>query len=171
MRPGITFVLALLSAAAGAQSADLADGMTACRAIENDADRLACYDGLAGTEAPPDPQEAPTPPPVPEAAAVPAPPAADAPPPAPENLGAEMLPAKSNEKEKISFSATLTRCGKAANGRYLFYFDNGQVWRQSNDGRLNLGDCKFDVTITKDFFGYKMQQVGEKKRIRIKRIR
>ena len=45
------------------------------------------------------------------------------------------------------------------------------MWKQANDKRLYFRDCQFDVTITKDFFGYKMQQVGEKKRVRIKRMR
>ncbi len=94
------------------------------------------------------------------------------PPPVPENLGAEALPDKPGEDaEPERFSATVTRCGESVDGRYLFYFENGQIWKQAKDNRLYFRDCQFDVTITKDFFGYKMQQAGEKKRIRIRRVR
>ena len=51
------------------------------------------------------------------------------------------------------------------------FFSNGQVWKQSKNDRVHFRDCNFDVTITKDFFGYKMQQEGENRRIRIKRLK
>lgn len=174
MRSDITLVIALLLGGVQVQAADPA----ACRAIIDDAERLACYDALDDTPRPPEPpalgapEAEPAPPLSPEAGAAPEPPADMTPPPAPADLGAEALPdTREEKKEEKSFSATVTRCGEMANGRYLFYFENGQVWKQANDKRLYFRDCQFDVTITEDFFGYKMQQVGEKKRIRIRRVR
>ena len=167
MRIGVAILIALLLGSTQAMAGDVAD----CRAIDNDAERLACYDALASTPEPKEPPPAPAPP-APETKEAPAPAPAAAPPPAPEDLGAEALPDQAREeKTPETFSATVTSCGESVDGRYLFYFDNGQIWKQANDKRLYFRDCKFDVTITKDFFGYKMQQVGEKKRIRIKRMR
>ena len=165
MRPGVSLLLALLLGAAHA--AELDDELGKCRAVSDDAARLACYDALATPAKPPAPPAAPAP--------VTEPVAAEAALPVPEDLGAEALPGKPEkkepEKEKETFSATVTRCTENVDGRYVFYFENGQVWKQAKDNRLYFRECRFDVTITKDFFGYKMQQVGEKKRIRIKRVR
>ena len=172
MRSVVIPVLMVLMGQAHAEAPDMAD----CRTIENDAERLACFDELlsdapparrsnessgAGEESPADVDSAPSST------------TTAAPPPAPADLGAELLPGNQDEgkKEEESFSATVTRCERMADRRYAFYFSNGQIWRQANSDRLYLKDCTFDVTITKDFFGYKMQQVGEKKRIRINRLR
>lgn len=183
MRAGITLTIALLFGGAQVFAADPAT----CRAIADDAERLACYDALGGKTEPPAPPAAPAPveepeaEPMPESEPVlevepaPEPPAQTEtaePPPVPEDLGAEALPDKpGEEKEPEKFAATVTRCGETVDGRYLFYFENGQVWKQANDKRLYFRDCSFDVTITKDFFGFKMQPVGEKKRVRIRRVR
>lgn len=189
MKAKILFISILLITANVVRADDLSDRMRACNAIESDAERLACFDGLLTSKAPVAPVE-PVEPVVPvesvtpveavvPAAAAPAAspePAADvaAPPPATESLGAETLRHKEREaedKEEVRATATVTRCGESAEGRYLFYFSNGQVWKQSKQERLHFRDCNFDVTITKDFFGYKMQQVGEKRRIRIRRLK
>jgi len=50
------------------------------------------------------------------------------------------------------------------------YFDNEQLWKQSGAGRYRFSECDFDVTITKDFFGYKMKIDGGKT-LRVKRER
>lgn len=152
-------VLILLALNVCAQADDLGERVRYCSAIENDDLRLACFDGLTGLDAPSAPQV------VAEVAA---------PPPAPENLGAERLRHKERAveaEEEINVTATVTRCSEGGNDRYVFYFDNGQVWKQSNNDRVRFRDCNFDVTITKDFFGYKMQQEGETRRIRIKRVK
>ncbi|MDJ0710214.1 MAG: hypothetical protein QNJ14_07495 [Woeseiaceae bacterium] len=181
MRPDVTLFVVLLLGSASAQASGLADALENCRALDDDAARLACYDALVPAAGPAEEAtvaQVPT-----EIAAVPpaqnttvtteTPETAAALPSVPADLGAESLPRNPDnaDKEKESFSATVTRCGESVDGRYLFYFDNGQVWKQSKDNRLHFRDCQFDVTITKDFFGYKMQQVGEKKRIRIRRMR
>lgn len=167
MKTKISAVLILLTAGTGALADELGDRVRECGAIENDAARLACYDGLviAAASAAPVPPAAPVAPVVAEAAS---------PPPAPASLGAETLRHKdraAKAEEEIGVSATVTRCGENADGRYVFYFSNGQVWKQSKNDRVHFRDCNFNVTITKDYFGYKMQQDGEKRRIRIKRLK
>ena len=165
-------ILALLIAGTSAHADDLSDRLRECKAIGDDAARLACYDGLVRAEV----SAAPAAPVAPVASVAPAAPVAEAasPPPAPASLGAETMPQKDRTgeaAEKVEVSATVTRCGENADGRYVFYFSNGQVWKQSKNDRVYFRDCNFDVTITKDFFGYKMQQEGEKRRIRIKRVK
>jgi hypothetical protein len=89
-----------------------------------------------------------------------------------DDLGSETLPRSSrDDAEKLEVRATVSRCEKDYRKKYLFHFDNGQIWKQMNDKRLSFKECNFDVTITKDFFGYKMQIDGEKSRIRIARVK
>ena len=73
--------------------------------------------------------------------------------------------------ETVSIRATVTKCRQDGNKKYYFYLENGQVWKQSDRKRLKYEDCNFDVTIIKDFFGSKMQQDGEDRRIRITRVK
>ena len=153
-------ILALLVAGTNAHADNLSGRIQECKSIGEDAARLACYDGLLPADLP----------------AAPAAPIAEAtsPPPAPASLGAETMREKDRTgeaAEKLEVSATVSRCGESADGRLIFYFSNGQVWKQSKDDRVYFRDCNFDVTITKDFFGYKMQQVGENRRIRIRRLK
>jgi hypothetical protein len=171
MTTKMSILLILLTTTTVVQADDLGDRVSECGAIENDATRLACFDGLATSNASvsPKPSVAPNPPAATEPVAEVA-----SPPPAPENLGAETLRHKdraAEDKEELEVSATVTRCSESVGGRHFFYFSNGQVWKQSKNDRVHFGDCKFDITITKDFFGYKMQEVGEKRRIRIKRVK
>lgn len=89
-----------------------------------------------------------------------------------DDLGAESVRTESEEvAEALNASATVTKCKKSESNRYFFYFANGQVWRQTDGKRLKYTDCEFDVTITKDFFGYKMEVAGGKSRIRVTRVK
>jgi len=131
------------------------DELRRCTAIDDATLRLACYDRLGGYQ-----KTAPMT--VSEEVAVP-----------PEELGAESLSRKDDEKEEpTAVAARVTRCTKgASNKKYVFYLEGGQVWKQISDKRLHFKDCDFNVTISKDFFGYKMQQEGEKVRFRVSRVR
>ena len=170
-------MLALPLASFAAQAESLDDRLRACSKIESDAARLTCYDELttARAAASPEPATAPEPVSGPEPVREREPVTeVVGPPPAPESLGAETLRQKdrgAEDKDEVEYAATVTRCSKRPDGRYVFYFSNGQVWKQSKNDRVYFRDCNFDVTITKDFFGYKMQQEGEKRRIRIKRLK
>ncbi len=147
---------------------DVSAGLEHCSTIDDATARLACYDELSGRQMPPD--VAP--------AVVPAPPP-ESPPEAPaqastgssiDELGSESL-SGAPEKEELAVRATVTKCQKDSRKRYFFFFENGQVWKQASDKRLYFRDCNFEVTITKDYFGYKMQRDGEKGRTRISRVK
>ncbi|MBT8090786.1 MAG: type VI secretion protein [Gammaproteobacteria bacterium] len=153
---GMLFLGAPLLSHAEAASPDT---LRACSAIDDASARLACYDEAVGR-------------PAPAASTIATPPAETRAEKTLDDLGAETLPGASRaEDEAIAVRATVTGCKKDARKKYMFFFENGQVWRQSSDKRVYFKDCNFDVTISKDFFGYKMQKDGDKGRIRISRIK
>jgi len=89
-----------------------------------------------------------------------------------DDIGSETLPKGAREEvEKLEVRAKVSRCEKDFRKKYRFYFDNGQIWTQTSDKRLYFKDCNFEVTITQDFFGYKMRADGEKRQIRISRVK
>lgn len=151
------FLVGMISC--GVPSMSIADDITAgelqhCSAIDDSSLRLACYDRLSGRQ-----ESAPIAP-------------AARPEPTADDFGSESLPRdRKDNDEKLAIEVRVTRCTKNSRKKYFFYFDNGQVWKQASDKRLYFRDCDFNVTITKDYFGYKMQQEGEKRRIRISRIK
>ena len=146
-----------------------------CSSIDDASARLDCYDELSGRQAseqkPSAASSEPAPAAAPVAASAPAPAAASAPAAAPvvDDIGSEQL--RGNGPEKISAQAMVTRCSESSDGRYFFHLNNGQVWKQVKSTQVYFSDCEFGITISKDFFGYKMQPDGEKSRIRISRVR
>jgi hypothetical protein len=128
-----------------------------CGAIEDATSRLECYDEVAKrASAPQQPVEAPKQP-------VESAPVKDKP---------ETAKKVDEEGERDeTFAATVTRCEEAYDGKYFFFFDNGQVWKQVKADRERYRDCDFNVTVTRDWFGYKMQRDGKKRRIRISRVK
>lgn len=70
-----------------------------------------------------------------------------------------------------SFTTTVTRCEKSYDGKYLFFFENGQTWKQVKTDRERYQNCNFTVTVTRDWFGYKMQRDDNDRRIRISRVK
>jgi len=169
--------MALILGSAQTSRADdaLLEEMRRCATIPASMERLACFDEAIG---PPDPAaQAAAPEPAAKAIEETAPeedrqPAA---PPATEgsldDLGAKPLLEPDDGSEKLAIRARVTRCEKDARKKYYFVFDNGQVWKQVSDRRLSYKQCDFEVTITKDFFGYKMQPDGEKRRVSIARVK
>jgi hypothetical protein len=146
-----------------------------CANIPEATARLACYDELSDPQRPEPPAEVASPPPASPPPASPPEPevvveeALSAPEPMSRELGEEQLPmAQRNEAE---FAGTVRRCEQNARGKWVFWFENGQVWEQRDRDRIRFDDCHFEVKITKDMFGYKMQRAGERRRIRIGRIK
>ncbi len=134
------------------------DELRRCSLIDDASARVACYDKFSGRQAPAEISPGTSFEPSPQSSL--------------DDLGSEALHRDGDDKnEKLAVRATVTRCSKGVHDRYFFYLDNGQVWKQSKNSHLYFKDCEFTVTITKDFFGYKMQQDGEKRRIRILRIK
>ncbi len=170
----------LLGVAATAETS-VEENLKQCRVLEDQAVRLACYDEVASRK-----PEAERPAPavvktdtaaeqtseetdsVTDAVAE----VADAPPANDDRLatlGQEQVGVK--KSEELELQARVVRCEKDGFRRYFFYFENGQVWKQKSDRRLSYKECDFNITITKDVFGYKMLPEGETRRIRIARIK
>lgn len=164
--------LAVFALASQGQAAEIRD----CRSIEDNAERLACYDGLSSppspTPAPPEaaakrveisaePVETPTPT-TESTAAEPA--VLD------DSIGKERIADRRGEEADLIVTGHVTSCREDRSGKYRFYFENGQIWLQKDNKKISWRECDFDVTIEKDFFGYKMLPHGEKRTIRISRI-
>jgi len=132
---------------------DSLDELRSCAALEDNSQRLACYDELGGRQS--------TLPAEPQLAVMPV----------PDELGAESLGRSNDEEEALVVVARVIMCKKDVRKKYLFHLEGGQVWRQVSDRRLYWKECDFKVTISKDIFGYKMQLEGEKTRFRVSRIR
>lgn len=186
-RARLVIAVCLLAGAAEAQddSASVAAGMRACASVSAAADRLACFDTLAAAlGAAPAESRAPAP----AAAARAESPAAGttAAPTEPQPAAAAAASAAGRplddavgkkqtdqgESEPQVWAGRLTACERSeATSRWYFHFDNGQVWRQSNAGRLTFRECEFDVTVERDLFGYKLNIPDMDKSIRVSRVR
>ena len=145
---GIVTSLLLTSANA---AEDLRSALDQCRLISDADVRLECYDSIgddAATDVP---------------AAVPAPPPGNEP---DADFG---LPEK--ETKYQFYNVTVDRCGQAANRRFYFYFDNGQVWRYLGDKKLRYRNCNLTATVKEDRFGYALQFDNETRFHRIQRVK
>lgn len=122
------------------------DELVACREIADPAERVACYDPLvsrlAGELAAADvaPELAPldSPPEVVERRPEVAP---EAEPSAPETPGWAQAPAPAPEREADaprSFDGVIVRIVRLNSGRYLFFTEDGAIWEQTQDVRVNL---------------------------------
>ncbi len=147
--------------------AQSSEDLNRCSEIEDDAKRVACYDEVAGRQS--TVQEVNTEKEV--ALSAPEETVGEELVPLNDDVGAEMLSNKDKVDDDKPVRGRITSCQKNSLGDYFFFFDNGQVWKQKSDTRLRYKECDFDVTISRDFFGYKMQIEGEGKKIRIGRIR
>ncbi len=84
----------------------------------------------------------------------------------------EQLATLGQPGEQLEVQARVVRCTRDSRRRYYyFYLENGQIWKQKSDRRLRYKECNFNVTITKDFFGYRMVPEGETGKIRIARVK
>lgn len=153
---------------------ELPGSFAECAAVSDDTARLACFDALASAQsaAPAAAPVQPAAPAQPSAAEPPAPaPAEPAPTPITDEVGRERVDGGRDE-EPPQYTATVTRCEEnRQSGQTYFYFENGQVWRQANYRMLRLGDCRFEVTLSDDNFGYSMYIPSKDRRVRVTRIR
>jgi hypothetical protein len=179
--------MAILAAcAAGGALAEDPNGLTQCSSIANTAERLACYDRLAGrasAKAPPSSPAAAAPAAAPVVSAAPvgaAPPAA-APVPArastANDFGLSKVQkeradgaASSSPAEIKSITARVTGFRKGPSGRPRVLFDNGQTWEYEEDGDylLAVGD---PVTIRRASLGSFLLVTPSKLVHRVRRIR
>jgi len=194
MRGLFTGLIAAVALAAAAQAApNLEFSIGLCASKPDAAVRLACFDAIAAKlqagEALPA-AAVPPPAPAPVAAAAPAPVAAAAPaavpvaPPAaapkqPEaQFGAENLQdvarQAAGQPEKLDeIHGTITQLAFAGNGRAIFTFDNGQVWRQiDGDTTPFRGKQGEKATIERALFGsYSLTVDGRNQLIKVQRVR
>ena len=166
-------VLSLVAAAESSVEEDL----KRCGALQDQAARIACYDGIVARlpdSEPPTPAVAETDTEAEHASETAA--AEEVAAPASVNderlatLGAEQI-GERKESERLEIQARVVGCKKDDFRNNFFYFENGQVWKQKSGRRLMDKDCDFNITITKDFFGYKMVREGETRHIRISRVK
>ena len=151
---GTLAMIVLLSAGADGRGQE-ADDLARCNSIDDAGERLACYDAASGRNAEERPVAA-----EPEVSAL------------SDDIGQEQITQGDRpDDESTLVRGTVTNCQRDASGRYYFYFENGQVWKQKDERKLRHRSCSFDVLITRDFFGYRMQVVGEENEIRISRVR
>jgi hypothetical protein len=156
---GALLIFSCLSA-----NAQEAGDLQKCAELEDAQARLGCYDAVsqrqraaeppAPAAATPDPGDAPEP-------AQPAP-LSDA-------VGEEQLDTR--EAKEGPVRGTLSDCRKGPTGKWYFYFDNGQVWEQRDNDRVHFSECNSEVTISKDFFGYKLEMPDSDNKIRIARVK
>jgi hypothetical protein len=176
----------LAACAAGGALAEDPNSLTQCSSISNTAERLACYDRLAGrataSKAPPSSPAAAAPaapPPVSAAPVGAAPPAAT---PAPAGATASDFGLSKVQKERAdgaassspaeikSITARVTGFRKGPSGRPRVLFDNGQTWEYEEDGDylLAVGDS---VTIRRASLGSFLLVTPSKLVHRVRRIR
>lgn len=154
IKPAIAAIALLLPAATFADS-NIAADLATCAALQDTSERLQCYDEMSRRYAVTTDESG--------NAARP-----------PDTLGAEQLAGRKDKRDEAASQHVFVRairCEKGPRDKYYFYLEGGQVWKQVSDKRLSYKDCDFNVTISKDFFGYKMQVEGEKAKTRISRIR
>jgi len=167
--------------APGLVVADLEQGIGDCAAIANDASRLECFDQLARSlERPaaaplvavgPEPELDPPAPVAEPEEEVPAVAEAEA-----QTLSDEVgrtarRSPDGGKRPLESWVAEVDRCEEAVDGKMLFFFENGQIWKQSKSRRVSIEDCGVEATLTKDMFGFKMSLAGYNRTVRVRRIR
>ncbi len=160
----VTACLMLATMPLSAWSSDMDD----CRAITDAEARLACYDSL---QAPTSQVEAVAPAEAPTVQSPPSAPTATGSVVLDDSIGAESIKDRKGELEDVVINGHVDSCREDRSSKYRFYFDNGQIWLQKDNRRVPWKECDFDVTIEKDFFGYKMLPKGEDRSIRISRIK
>lgn len=74
-------------------------------------------------------------------------------------------------KTRENYSAQVVKCTQASNGRWFYYFDNKQIWKQVDSRKRRHKQCDFKVTVSKDGFGYYMRIDESNSKIRIRRQR
>ena len=89
--------------------------------------------------------------------------------PIPDQIGGGRFSNASKTSQK--FSGHVKSCKKSFDGRWFYIFDNDQVWKQVGSHKYRHKNCDFDVTLSRDFFGYIMRIDDQKLKIRVNRKR
>ena len=87
-----------------------------------------------------------------------------------DEIGRETVKGNQTDDRELSVRGRLVNCERGMSSKFVFYFDNGQVWRQKDNKRVSWTECNVEVTISKDFFGYKMVRDDDDRTVRIERV-
>jgi hypothetical protein len=167
---GLFSILALLcTSPTQASNGEIAEQFKSCARIQQDADRITCYEQLGkwvlGDEALASVETSATPAEVDVITAeVPIEGVL------PDSLGGGDFSDKAGIKVKTN-RGRVSSCKKASDRKWFYIFDNGQVWKQVDRRKRHYKNCDFFVTVSKDSFGYTMVIDGKDSKIRIDRRR
>ncbi len=163
--------LLMLACINSGHAAETEDELAACRAIEADAERVACYDAIAHGQVEEDDLAV-----VPAAAAIEVAPSPAVTASADEDFGKlptnDDLTRDSEEPESEDadqITATVTSVREYKRDRFVVNLDNGQEWRQTSAStlRLDVGD---KIVIRKAALGsFKMAKVGSSHSMKVRR--
>ncbi|WP_308367018.1 MULTISPECIES: hypothetical protein [unclassified Microbulbifer] len=129
----------LLAGTAGADS--LADQMQRCAGMQNDSERLACYDALGSSLE----QRAE------------------------QSFGREQQ--QIAEEAPDSINATIAEIRDAAYGKLQITLTNGQVWRQNDSTRVNWKSGDMVIIERALFGSFFMKQADGGRSMRVKRVK
>lgn len=161
---GVIFFLAITLNTTALAECDLADALRECATVEDHAARLACFDDIADSMVAADDRASES------AAAAAAPVDDDQPKPLSDDVGKGAV--SGEEAPRTIYAATVTRCEHVRRrNQFFFFLENGQVWEMSNFRRPIVGECRFDVTIEQDFFGFRMDIPSKGASFRVSRVR
>jgi len=148
-----------------------------CASLHDEDERMRCYDALARQEMPEEKDAAA---PAVSAESSEPPPAAQEP--AAEestetmkavaisdDVGREQVE-RGDVAGNVEYHSRITSCKKNSSGRVFFFLENGQIWKQTDYATFRYRSCDFDITLTKDSFGYKMRIAGKKSSYRVSRV-
>lgn len=154
------------------------DAVERCARIDDTAQRLGCYERLAGAGKTPPGAAATRRGPAPQAAPASGP---RTPRPAPpvrndaEPVSAEALFGFDEPRGAQRLRVIRSRYDgefRGWNGRTLFRLENGQVWRQAEDGRVAFSSSRPMVTISNGTLGtYRLRVDGLNRAVRVTRVR
>ncbi|MEM6639002.1 MAG: hypothetical protein AAF610_03785 [Pseudomonadota bacterium] len=186
LHPRYSPLLCLLALFAGntAAGADgVRDKLMTCAQVGSPLDRLECYDALARTTGAVPAVPTPSAPPVAERSA-PVPPAPARIPPTAPPAAVETAPALEQPVEDFGFENERIRKDKTEvvsrydgqftgwSGGTLFKLENGQVWKQSQSGRVSHRRDRPTITIKRGAFGsYRLSVEGLNRTVRVKRVK
>ncbi len=166
----LNICLLFLAVAAGSASANPQQDIEKCAAITNAAERLFCFDSLAAQLEGADISTLPSPasqtqskPAAAQRTTATATAAAQQ-----DDFGLEMQQARDSADQ---IQSRFDGAFNGWDGDTVFKLENGQVWRQSESGRLSLKAERPMITIKRGWFGaYYLKVEGANKSIKVKRI-
>lgn len=88
--------------------------------------------------------------------------------PLPDDIGGADFEAP-EDRAPEAFVGRLSSCTRGHDSRWVFRFENGQIWKQADYRRARFRDCDAQATITKDRFGYRLRMEGSDRSVRVSR--